>query len=289
MADSQPPDLTRSRTTLEAELEQVLERARTVEFEVLIASTPGSTGRTVRELESEWTKLDTYLGELLKRSFSTQEVFQEYQNSLSIRMVTDDPGTHLAAVEEHVREMRDFCEGLEQRLHFFEPATEATVDKPPDPAPIGSAVLLVHGRDHAMRDSVRIFLEGLDAEVTVLEDTPNMGRHLIEKFEDETDKVDFVVALASGDDEGRLRIELANENEVPTMEARARQNVIFEIGYAFGRLGRGRSAVIHGRGVRMPSDVDGLAYIPYSGDWKIRLARELNAGGLPLSFERIVE
>jgi predicted nucleotide-binding protein len=62
---------------------------------------------------------------------------------------------------------------------------------------------------------------------------------------------------------------------------RARQNVILEMGYFFGKLGRDRVAVLND-GVEQPSDF-GLGYISYSGNWKDELAKELTAAGFAVT------
>ena len=56
-----------------------------------------------------------------------------------------------------------------------------------------------------------------------------------------------------------------------------RQNVVLEMGFFYGRLGREHVAVLYEDGVELPSDTDGIAYIPIdgAGAWKSKLLREL--------------
>lgn len=288
MTEQPLPFLIRDRATVEAEIDEAIASASSVATGALIAGTPGTNPWYVEEAEAACEELDRLVGEVLKRSFSTSVVFEEYAASLSVSVVTDDPGTHVSAVRRRVRETQNFLSGLRKRLYLYERPAEMPQDILPAFGPRGSAVLLVHGRDHAMRDAIHVLLQQIGADVTVLEDTPNMGRHLIEKFEDSARHVDFVVAAASGDDEGRLRPGLGAPGQPDQpLAIRARQNVIFEIGYVFGRLGRGRSAVVYGQGVQLPSDINGIAYIPFEGDWKLRLVKELRAAKLNLQFDRL--
>lgn len=64
---------------------------------------------------------------------------------------------------------------------------------------------------------------------------------------------------------------------------RARQNVILEMGFFLGRLGRERVAAIYKphESFDMPSDYSGVLYIEFDvdGAWQYKLAKELKASG----------
>lgn len=117
-----------------------------------------------------------------------------------------------------------------------------------------------------------------------MEEQPNQGRTIIEKFEEEAQKVGFAVVLLTPDDEGRLR---GGDNEY---KPRARQNVIFELGYFAGVLGRHRVCALMKEDVEIPSDYDGLLYISM-GDpdaWKLRLSRELREAGFDVDANALI-
>ena len=141
--------------------------------------------------------------------------------------------------------------------------------------PVSTAGLfLVHGRDHGTRDTVAKFLSDLGIEAIVLEDQPNAGRTVIEKLE-EFSNVGYAIVLCTPDDVGALADDPGN------LRPRPRQNVVQELGYFHGRLGRDRvGALIKGE-LEMPSDFDGVAYIRMDdvGGWKLKLIRELRAAG----------
>ena len=67
---------------------------------------------------------------------------------------------------------------------------------------------------------------------------------------------------------------------------RARQNVIFELGFFIGRLGRNRVCGLYTTNVEIPSDYSGVLYIPLDehGAWRMSLAKELKAAGFPVDM-----
>jgi predicted nucleotide-binding protein len=106
--------------------------------------------------------------------------------------------------------------------------------------------------------------------VIVLREQPNQGQTLIEKFEGSAAEARYAIVLLTADDQGKA----VGASE---FELRARQNVVFDLGFFFGKLGRDRIAVLYEEGVRRPSDIEGLLYIPLDDvdGWKLQLAREM--------------
>src|SRR6185437_189755 len=144
-------------------------------------------------------------------------------------------------------------------------------------------IFVVHGHARAaLHETVRVLERGTGREVIVLHEQANAGRTILEKFEDHAALVSFAVVLLTGDDEGGVR---ASSNTHP----RGRQNVIFELGFFFGKLGRQRVAVLLEENVERPSDIAGLVYITIdeAGAWKQTLARELEAAGISVDRARI--
>jgi predicted nucleotide-binding protein len=159
---------------------------------------------------------------------------------------------------------------------------------PPTPAPKntiqGNRVFLVHGHDEATLHACARFIEKLGLPVTVLREQPNQGRTVIEKFVEHSD-VAFAVVLLTADDHGGLA-SMPCEQQLP----RARQNVIFELGFFVGRLGRERVCALYAEGVEVPSDYHGVAFVPLDSRmaWRLELARELQAAGLPVDMNKAV-
>lgn len=147
-------------------------------------------------------------------------------------------------------------------------------------------VFVVHGHDVALRESIVNLVQRLGLRAVVLQDTPNLGRTIVEKLEREGD-VAFAVVLLTPDDVGGPAPKTPDAQ--PTLTSRARQNVILELGFFMGALGRSRVAVLHVGSLELPSDVYGVAYIPADRDWKLRLANELKAAGLPVDLNRAAD
>jgi predicted nucleotide-binding protein len=150
--------------------------------------------------------------------------------------------------------------------------------------PKKDSIFIVHGRDEYLKEMTARFLEKLELGTIILHEKPDKGRTIIEKFEDHSSDATFAVILLTPDDVGRL----ASENDA-SLSPRARQNVIFEMGYFYGKLGRGKVCALY-RGVEQPSDLHGVLYIPVddSGAWKIHLAKELREAGLKIDLERAI-
>ncbi|MCK4872795.1 MAG: nucleotide-binding protein [Phycisphaerales bacterium] len=146
----------------------------------------------------------------------------------------------------------------------------------------GSRVFVVHGHDEARREAVARFLERLNLEPVILHERPDKGRTIIEKFTDNAD-VSFAVVLLTADDVGS-----AKGAPHDRLEPRARQNVILELGYFLGRLGRDRVCALYEEGVDIPSDYQGVLFVPLQAEWRLRLARELKAAGLPVDMNQAV-
>lgn len=147
-----------------------------------------------------------------------------------------------------------------------------------DNAPGGEVedrIFIAHGRDHGTRDAVRIYVQQITGiQPTILDAEINGGQTLIEKFERHAEASSIAIVLLTPDDHGSLI------DETP-LELRARQNVIFELGYFIGRLGRKKVIAINS-GVVGPSDFAGVLYIPFEENWKELLRGELREVGVPI-------
>ena len=149
---------------------------------------------------------------------------------------------------------------------------------------LSNRVFVVHGRDGGTRDTVARFLETLELEAVILQEQASEGRTIIEKFEDHSG-VGFAVVLCTPDDIGAL----ATESD--KLKPRPRQNVILELGFFWGRLGRKKVCALLEGDMEMPSDYDGVLYIPLdvSEGWKLTLARELRAAGMTIDLNLLAK
>ena len=143
-------------------------------------------------------------------------------------------------------------------------------------------VFIVHGHNETVKQTVARTLENLGLTPIILAEQPDKGRTVIEKFENESNNVGFVVVLLTADDKGR-------KNKARKMQSRARQNVVFEMGYFMAQLGRGRVFLLLQEGVEEPSDLKGIVYTSLAKDgvWKYRLVKELREQGYEVTSDTL--
>ena len=141
----------------------------------------------------------------------------------------------------------------------------------------GKEIFIIHGHDEKLKKEVVSTIEGLSLKPIILHEQANKGRTIIEKLEEESRRVGFAVALLTPDD-------VYVEQGTQATNLRARQNVILELGYFMGLLGRKRVCAIYYNKVELPSDMAGVLYIPYDqdGNWKLQLTREIEAAGVQI-------
>ncbi len=167
----------------------------------------------------------------------------------------------------------------------FEISTQATPepDHRPnshDSLPESREVFIVHGHDETTKIKVARMLEKLNLVPVILHERANEGLTIIEKFEKHAIGASFAVVLLTPDDEGKAR-------QSSTTSPRARQNVLLELGYFIGRLGRPRVCVLYTSGIELPSDILGVVYTPLDSYWEFNLAKELKASGLSVDLNKL--
>jgi predicted nucleotide-binding protein len=148
--------------------------------------------------------------------------------------------------------------------------------------PAGKQVFIVHGHDEARKHEVARFVTKVTKnEPVILHEQAGKGRTIIEKFEAHAADTGYAIVIATGDDVGRSRL-----SEEDQLQLRARQNVVLELGFFFGALGRSRTALLYEDGVERPSDIEGIARISLDGSegWKLELARELEGAGIGIDW-----
>lgn len=123
-------------------------------------------------------------------------------------------------------------------------------------------MFIVHGHDGGAKLELKNYLQNNLhlGEPIILHEQPNLGRTIIEKFEDETTDVDIVFVLMTPDDA------VADSSSSDVEKRRSRQNVIFELGYFYGVLKRqsGKIILCHKGHTEIPSDISGIIYVDIS-------------------------
>lgn len=218
--------------------------------------------------------------------------YERYQRAAYLRaggMYFAGYGPSLREVQEEVEQGRQKAiTTLEEIVLRFQEELDLTPsDSPHEPRPAAKVernrkVFVVHGRDEAARESVARFLERLDFKPIILHEQPNQGRTVIEKVEDHGE-VGFAVVLLTPDDEGCLKGD--------TPRPRPRQNVLLELGYFVGRLGRDHVCALKAGELELPSDFGGVVWETFDGTgggWKQKLGKELEAAGYEFDWNKVM-
>ena len=133
-------------------------------------------------------------------------------------------------------------------------------------------VFIIHGHDELNTRRLSQLLQGhFGLNPIAMLAKPGMSRPLTEKFEDEAQTCSFAFALFTPDDEVIKSDGSYNQ---------ARPNVIYEVGWFIGRLGRERVTLILKAGTRIHSDLDGVSQIRFSDnveDKFLEIQKELRA------------
>lgn len=115
-------------------------------------------------------------------------------------------------------------------------------------------VFISHGRSQLWHKVERFINKKLNLDTIELADQTNRGRTIIEKFEEEVDECDYAIVVMTAEDEQK------------DGELRARENVIHEIGYLQGTLGRENVLVLKQSGITPFSNMSGIVYESFTGE-----------------------
>lgn len=148
----------------------------------------------------------------------------------------------------------------------------------PEPRKLGNRVFIIHGHDEGLKAQVQLLLQRAGVSNLVLHEIPDKGRTIIDKLEQESQGANYAIALMTPDD------------VIEGGEARARQNVVLEIGYFMGVLGKERLRLLVKDGVTVPSDLSGILYEKHdsSGAWKSKILKELQAAGIYVDIQAAI-
>ncbi len=162
--------------------------------------------------------------------------------------------SHLARTIDQVFEIRANCE-------LTMPAASARAQV--------RRVFLSHGRSQDWRQIQSYIERDLQLHTMELAQEVNGGATIIEKLERGADQCDAAVIVMTGDDTDS------------DGQARARENVMHEIGYFHGLYGRSRVILLHEEGVSVPTNLAGIVYVRFPKGLisavEGTLARELRA------------
>lgn len=116
--------------------------------------------------------------------------------------------------------------------------------------PTEKMIFIVHGHDQ-IRYVLSHWLTQQKLDYFFLDDKPDESMTIIQKLEHYAPSPSFVIVLMTADDLGRSKME-------NNLSPRARQNVIFELGYFIAKIGRKKVHVAAHNNIEIPSDWSGV-------------------------------
>ena len=148
-------------------------------------------------------------------------------------------------------------------------------------------ILVVCGADDEMKKAITSALSKLWLIPVLLCEEPSHGRKLLERSADYAD-VGFAVVLLSPDD-----FAYAKNEDSTTRKLKPRQEVVFELGYLLGKLGKANVLVFFKECLNFepPTDFEGMKTVAFDAldSWKLALIRELGNSGYVVDAGRILE
>jgi predicted nucleotide-binding protein len=153
-----------------------------------------------------------------------------------------------------------------------------------------SSVFVVHGHETAALNRLEKYLGSVGVVPIILSRLEESPQSLFQKFMTIGAQAHFAIVLLCADDYGASR----RQYEAPSvgdraLQFRARQNVILELGFFYGRLGWESVFVVYEEPAQVfpnferPSDLDGVVFDSISdAGWQQKLGAKLTAAGFQL-------
>ena len=230
-----------------------------------------------------------YNKELLGTIFDNIKISKEYESSSHGAIFSMGNRGFYEKVDDYRESVRYKLKALQSILRrielFEEPHKDANLPAVIETPVIGSDknVFIVHGHDEELKEKTARLVSDLGLSPIILHEQVNSGLTLIEKLEINAERSTFAIILLTPDDTG---YSVADGQK--KAEKRARQNVILELGYFIGKFGRSRTSAVY-KGLKAPSDFDGIVYISYDdeGAWRYKIAKELKAAGYDINMNNL--
>jgi len=252
-------------------------------------SVPINSQQELEKLRAERSRWSSYNTELLKRLFDNTSIADEYNRFYGGVLRIDSSFSEL--IDDFRDDMNDSINRLESifdRLELIPEKGTSEIAAGDSQSTnnklgkeLGKDIFIVHGHDEAAKEAASRLIERLELKAIILHEQPNASKTVLEKFEIYSN-VGFAIVLLTPDDVG------ASKERKSEGKPRARQNVIFELGYFIGKLGRDRVCALY-KEVELPSDIHGVLYIPIdsAGAWRYSVAKELQNVGFPIDMNKI--
>ena len=220
----------------------------------------------------------------IKEQYEFKRVASAVRNNSSL-----SGGRQNAPLRSNIEFLKSWAQRASEKLSIMSAEPQVPTAAPTSEAgdlERSNDIFIVHGHDGEAREAVARFISAIGLNPIVLSEKANQGKTVIEKFEAHSGAAGFAVVLVTPDDEGR-------KVGTDDLRRRARQNVILELGYFMGALGRDKvCAMATTRDVELPSDLSGIITEPFDGagpSWKMSLVRELRAAGYDIDWNKVMQ
>jgi predicted nucleotide-binding protein len=295
MTETTLPKLRVSREEAHQQIEEQIEKGRQLHAQQINSDDELTEARRESRKWSDYNK--TLLLKLFDNESIAEDDYTDFNKvrpillaSSGSRSLSDELRDELGRYQNTMSYSINSLESIRDQLELYdEPSemlqaisgNEGVSDTPQ--STFGDEVFIVHGHDDEAKETVARFVENFGIEATILHEQANRGQTIPEKFEEHAGEAGFAIILLTPDDVG------ASQDEANNLKPRARQNVVLELGYFWGRLGRERVCVLYKEGVELPSDIHGILYVPMdsSNGWQLQLAKEMKQAGLPVDLNRL--
>ena len=228
---------------------------------------------------------------LAKKVFGMNTEYVKKLNSIryspTIRFSGMDPSIYNSSFQSGKKQLVNLISVMLEDLSLSITDEISDIETIKQPEKNSASIFLVHGHNEEMKQATARFIEKIGLKSIILHEQPNRGRTIIEKFTDYAN-VAFAIVLLSADDVAYPKSEKSKNGKL-----RARQNVILELGFFLGKIGRKNVLVLHEQveNFEIPSDYQGVLFEPYdsSGNWQLSIAKELKASGYSIDGNKLLE
>ncbi|MBM3471689.1 MAG: hypothetical protein FJX75_00270 [Armatimonadetes bacterium] len=207
-------------------------------------------------VEAERRTWNEYNYDLLRELYTTDEVYRVYAGVgfggvavSGIPSVAAEAALLVRGLRENIREL----ESIRSRLDLVPEVAQSVPTASAATTAPSTGVFIVHGHDRTAALELKELIGERFGSLTpvLLDREAHQGRTLIEKLEQVGGGCGYAFAIWTPDD------------SVETADASYRQmrpNVLFEVGWFYGKLGRSRTCVLYRRGTAVPTDLLGIGW-----------------------------
>jgi predicted nucleotide-binding protein len=153
---------------------------------------------------------------------------------------------------------------------------------------LGRRIIVISGEDDEMKQALTGALTKLLLIPLVMCEEPSQGKKIIENFSRDYADVAFALVLLSPDD-----FAYAKNEAVTKRKLKPQQDVVFELGFLLGKLGKTNVLVFFREcaNFEIPTDFEGIKFTAFDNrdSWKLALIRELTNCGYNVDVDRILK